>query len=437
MRKKIFVLLTVLIMSILVLSGCTNNTEQNNKKNSLEMFYINEWGVFIKSYDCADSNVLNTPSELTLVRKPVIYFHSITNETRIDIEINNIRNTTLIPTKDSENITNLEIFDDKILWNVTIENDKIKTFDYKEGENVFYKYLDYLFYEGDTSFNTEILAGITKNKNNIEYYVKNSESYEISNVFLIFGNTFLTNTNDDDFIECVYFGDLKSGEQKTIFNENDENIYSTKNTIDKIKDTLISSSLTEDEAEDLLNYWQDWWFNPSFDENYTLYSRLIYIIPENIYNNLLPISFSPEPENMNRVGIFTITDLGYDTNYSNDVIYSTITGTGIFSFYYNVETIDVSELEIHIINPNGMKDEIKNLESGSKIELTDGFFRWIDKVENGLFGDGNDHIDVYNNDGLIAGEWNVQVIQKLTGEVLYNNSVTIDITFDGPGVYIG
>lgn len=431
MKNKRLVFYAIIFILILTFSGCTSYTEPDDKKDSLEKFHVNEWGVFIKSYDCKDSDILTYPTDFSLVRKAVIYFHQLIDEKRVNVEIKNIRNATVIPTSDSENISIVNISENRILWNVTVVDEKIKTIE----DN----YLNYLFYEGDINFDTKVLASITKNKNNIEYYVKNSESYDISNVFLIFGNTYLMNNTDDDFIECVYFGDLSSNEEKTILNDKTENIYSKEKTKDEIKDNLISLSLTENESSDLIDYWKEWWFTPTSNKNYTLYSRLIYTIPQNIYDTLLPISIIPEPYKINRLGLVSITELPYDTNYSNNFISSVVTGTGMFSFHYDVDIIDVSEIEIHVTNPDGVKDEIRNLENGSKVELNDGYFRWIDEVENGIFGDGNDHIDVYNNDGLIAGEWNVKVIEKSKDEVLYSSFVTIGSTDkeNGPGVYVG
>ena len=55
-----------------------------------------------------------------------------------------------------------------------------------------------------------------------------------------------------------------------------------------------------------IDYWEEWWFYPT---NLWDYSRILYMVPQTIYDQLFPIEIHPAPESIKRVGIITITDL--------------------------------------------------------------------------------------------------------------------------------
>ncbi|HEC87112.1 MAG TPA: hypothetical protein ENI49_04520 [Thermoplasmatales archaeon] len=281
MRKLTSYLVLLTLLGSMLLTGCINN--QN--------FEIHEWGVFVKGYECNETSVLTNPPELTFVYKPVIYFHSLENSTNVEVEIDFIKNVTAIP--------NATINDNKIIWNVTVENDSIKMAD----EETYY---DYLFYEGEIIFSPHVTVMVTDEWSNVTYYVKNNESFTISNVFCVYGKCNDFTTTEDDWLECVYFGDLQPGEGKTVNDTDSGNIFNVTEAIDTLYDALISYGLTRDETQMLLNYWKDWWFYPTNLGNYT---RVIYTIPQSIYDQLLPITVTPKPSSIVRVGIVTITDI--------------------------------------------------------------------------------------------------------------------------------
>jgi len=279
--KLLSVLIAVLLLTV-AFSGCF---EEEDKE-----FGIHEWGTFVKGYNCNDTSVLTESPPLMLVRKPVIYFHNLENKTDVTVEVSSIKNTTVIPdaTKGVNGIS----------WDVTVKNNLIVMPNGTEYPN--------LFYEGEINCPTSVIVNITNNVENVTYYVKNMENYTISNVFVIYGELgYFVPINFSRF-DCVYFGDLNPGEEKTIVNTSSEQLFNTTKAKNTIRDKLASDGLTLDEANELIDYWDNWWFYPT---NYGAFTRLIYSIPQSVYDRLLPLLITPQPETIKRVGIFTITDI--------------------------------------------------------------------------------------------------------------------------------
>jgi len=239
-----------------------------------------------------------------VVLKPVIYFHTQEKITNIFIEINSIRNATVIP--------NTTIDNTSILWNVTVESNS--TIYVKETYNPYLnetydpyreKYYPYLFYEGIITCSPNIIANVTTDGVNVTFYVKNMENYTITDIYFIFGNYF---TGESIYGPSHYgktyiqIDQLESEEEKTITVALKNDSYYNFSGFTSV---LIEKGLTEIEAKELVDYWKDWWFYPGY---YT-FSRLIYIIPQSVYDELLPLSISPAPNSTKRIGVFTIDEI--------------------------------------------------------------------------------------------------------------------------------
>lgn len=283
---------------------------------------VHEWGVFVKEYNCNETLVKTHGLPTVMARKPVIYFHNFENNTSIKTQVDLIKNATTEPFGALDFLGNsqphsypaADIENDTISWNFTIVNNSIKQ------DNTTYSSL---FYEGKINDNTNIIANITddnilvfgkrysvlNNTKNVTYYVKNNQDYTLSDVFVIYAKYSIMGVNEfgiRDKLECVYFGDLESGEEKTIMNTQTDSILNSTEVKNIIQNSLIEKGLTSTEANELIDSWSDWWFRPS---NYGRISRVIYIIPQSEYDKLLPLSISPQPDIINRVGIYTITNL--------------------------------------------------------------------------------------------------------------------------------
>jgi len=295
MNKQLIAVGMMVVLSVVLLSGCNEKTPSEKLKE--EKFEVHEWGVFLKVYDCNQTSVSTQPLETFFVDKPVIFFHSLENITNITVEVNSIRNVTVIPNATTEN--------NQILWNIAVENNSIIV---PNGT----KY-PYLFYEGEINCSPNIIANITVNKTNATFYVKNIAEYTISNIYFIYGG-YLT----DSVFEYNHYGitfvqidKLDANEEKSITVQltND-----TSYDADKLKpllSSLIEKGLTNEEAEEMIHYWQGYWFYPS---NAYTYTRLIYLVPQSVYDQLLPMTITPQPDLTKRIGIFTITDISVNTS---------------------------------------------------------------------------------------------------------------------------
>jgi len=264
----------------------------NITRINYEKFDVHEWGVFVKGYDCNLTDILTKSPHTIYGRKPVIYFHSLINKTNVFVKIDTITNASVIPEATTKN--------NQIIWHTTVENDMITL---PNGT----KY-PYLFYEGETNFTTNVVAEITdiQIKNlKLTFHIKNLENYSISNIYVIFG--YPTGIYEYHYsasgMTYIYIEKLDPNEEKNTTVSLKEGIsYET----EKLFISLIENGLSETEAQELIDYWQEWWFYPS---NMWVYSRILYIVPQTIYDQLFPIEINPVPESIKRVGIITITDL--------------------------------------------------------------------------------------------------------------------------------
>jgi len=262
-------------------------------------FEVHEWGVFVKEYNCTEVLLGGSKSDIYYpdylnmqLYKPVIYFHSVEEKTNVKVQIDSVKNATVIP--------NATLKDDSIFWDVEVENDIITS--YEEDD---FKY-NYLFYEGATSYQTNIDANIKINNVNVTFRIKNLEDFSISDVYFVYGKEKVFSEGNTEILSggmtYVYFENINSGEEKNItikmMNE------SSYNASDMIP-LLINKGLTKNEAEELVEYWRNFWFYPNLKE----YSRILYTIPQSEYDKLLPISIIPQPTSIKRVGIVTLTDI--------------------------------------------------------------------------------------------------------------------------------
>ena len=304
MRGKI-IFTIICFFLIFVSNNCV--AEENSS------FEVHEWGVFLKSYKSNITSVSTNSPGIISVLKPIIYLHSSEDLADVAIKVSSIKNATTEPfgaldilgASQSHSYPTASVENDSISWDIDIVNSSIKQ------NNITYSSL---FYEGRISGHLPIQASIVNNGENITYYVKNIADYIISNVFLILRVTYYDflwdhvwqESRPKGMLECVYFEDLNPGEEKTIVNTSTEFLYNKTQTKNMIRNNIISNGLAIDEADELIDYWSDWWFYPGWDGEYT---ALIYSIPQSVYDELLPLTITPQPDIIKRVGIFTITDI--------------------------------------------------------------------------------------------------------------------------------
>jgi len=282
---------------------------------------VHEWGIFVKDYNCTVTAASAGTPILIYVHKPVIYFHNFQNNTKSEVEVSSITNAStepysglLLDDHQQNNYPIADITTNKISWNFTLVNDLIK-----QNETLY----PYLFYEGKITDNVNITATITddnilsfgkdlqviNNTKNVTYHIKNNEEYTLSNAFLIYGKYSYMGSNRygvKNKRECINLGNIAPGEENTITDSTTGKIVNSTEMENILLNAMINRGLTQNESQELIDYWYSWWFNPT---NNGIFSRLVYMIPESEYNKLLPISITPQPNIIKRVGIYTITDL--------------------------------------------------------------------------------------------------------------------------------
>jgi hypothetical protein len=275
-------------------------------------FDVHEWGVFLKGYECNGTSVL-TESESTLhVRKPVIYFHSQENISNIVVNINNIRNASVIP--------NATVETDGISWNVSIVNNSIIL---PNGTTY-----PYLFYEGDILCSPTINANIDTSDGNVTFYIKNIADYPISNIYFIYG--YPIGEPPYDFMSprgltYVYIEQLEKNEERSLTSTLALNL--SYNVSDMLSQ-LMKKGLTSEESQELIDYWETFWFYPT---NIGNYSRVLYTIPQSVYDQLLPLTITSSPDVTKRIGIFTITDIPINSGQDEETV-DTENGTDVPGF---------------------------------------------------------------------------------------------------------
>ena len=248
--------------------------------------------------------------------KPVIYFHCNESLSNVSVEVD--INGDILVTIPQANIT-----ENGIGWNVDIVNNSVVAPD-----GTVY---DYLFYEGQMNISQGVVAYVVLHNENVTFYVKNIAKYTISDIFFVYGKRYDAGMAYMDFYysrDFCYIESLKSGEEKIVTSKlvdpsklvpssyTSANLNNNESLSEDIIQLLIKQGLTRNESVEFVDYWFHEWFTPSYKYRIYEYSHLIYTIPQDIYDSLLPLNISPEPDIIRRVGMFYVTDVPVVKNNS-------------------------------------------------------------------------------------------------------------------------
>ena len=276
MKKSAGCLISPLICVVLI-CGCVDFHQD---------FEVHEWGVFVKGYDCDNTSALGKPPDIIYVEKPVIYFHN-SGKMKVFVSIANIDNVTTIPPAD--------VVNNYTVWLASIDNGYVVL---PNGSKC-----RYLFYEGTINWSTKVRADITVSGNDVTFHVKNGENYTISDVYVVYGYP----VDEPDYLHrgltYIRIDEMCSGEERNITVELRNE---TSFDLDELAKSLVKRGLTEEEVQEMIDHWKTWWFYPA---NIGIYTRLIYVIPQQVYDELIPLFISPAPSSITRVGVVTITDI--------------------------------------------------------------------------------------------------------------------------------
>ena len=327
-EKKLMIMgLVTIILSAGMITGSLINSS-GSKLGFLSDFEVHEWGVFEQVYGSNIANVLGEPPVVEFeVKKPVIYFHYDKDLTDIVVEVE-IDGDILVTIPDAK------ITDNGIGWIVDLNNNTIIAPDGTQ--------YNYLFYECQMNITQGVIAFVTDDGENVTFYVKNAGDFEITDIFYIYGYS-LGNTFWNRGLTYVHIDKLGIGEQKTITVERKNNSdYDTS----EILSVLINNGLTEKESKDLLDYWENIWFRPT---NMRTFAQMFYLMPQSVYDELLPISIYPTPEVIRRVGLFFITDIPVNTPILEEFAVEPCSNCGFGNGEYtNITWLDDDKLLVEV-----------------------------------------------------------------------------------------
>jgi hypothetical protein len=288
----------VIILTSAFFSGCLTSDKQNNE--IIPGFIVNEWGVYCQYYNSKYVSALGEPLpqepwDPGVERKPVIYFHNDEDLSNVHVEVH-FNGTALVT------IPSAALFNGGLSWDVDIVNNTVIA----PNGTVY----PYLFYECSLSNPQGILAHILRHDNNVTFFIENIANYPISDVFFIYGCPATHSNATTKFYNrtYIYIDSLESGENTTVSVPlQDESLLNTSQLLVSLK----HHGLTEQETQELLDFWTATWFTKNdypFSNNGS-FANIIYMIPEDIYDAMLPISITPQPMILNRVGLFFITGI--------------------------------------------------------------------------------------------------------------------------------
>lgn len=357
-NKKITacIIISILILTVL-LSGCLTNHNENLPEN-LPSFEVHEWGVFCQKYNSNITSFVSKPPPLEVYYdKPVIYFHCNESLSNVSIEVD--INGDIFVTIPQANLT-----DNGIGWNVDIVNNTVIAPDGTE--------YNYLFYEGQMNISQGVVAYVVLNNETVTFYVKNIANYTISDVFFVYGKPYSYDTGEDYIhfysgyrTAFCYIESLKSGEEKIVNSKilntsifldkpiivqpsyNSSNLNNNVSLTENITQLLMKQGLTRNESVEFVDYWLSEWFKTGgYKVAVYEYSSLIYTIPQEIYDSFLPISISPEPDIVKRVGLFYVTDIPIHsapfgvTITTDKGIYNS--NTGMYDYYIQGDIMNIT-----------------------------------------------------------------------------------------------
>ncbi len=305
LRRKVGgkrIVLYLFLVGTLVVSGCVQRVAESGGQDissvgdvclsgSLNGFSVHEWGVFVQEYNCSFTEAVNAPETIpdfpVMVKKPVVYFHY--SESITDLAVNiTFEGDVIVTIPDA--VPNESGFG----WVVDIENNSVIA----PNGTVY----PYLFYECRINSSQSLVAHVFDIGDEVIFYLKNIADYELQDIFYVYGFPRIEPIFGSGVI-CVEVDSLHSGEiYVNCIDKTEDKMFNTSH----LSDCLVDRGLTEDEAGELIEYWEDSFY---YRTNTMAYSQIIYGFPQEIYDQYFDIGLSVEPESLYRVGLFLITDI--------------------------------------------------------------------------------------------------------------------------------
>jgi hypothetical protein len=299
---------SVIVYNLFLSPGCGSGSTI-----PMERYSVNEWGLFKQVYNTSNSTYMMGPRPGTVPLpdvveevdcKPVIYFHG---DGEMDLSVHVAFSAVEVKTIPEAIRTG-----GNITWNVGIagdindENDDAKVI--TESDKAF----EYLFYEGRGHNYQNVMTTIIDfstlwPRDMLDIKVQNIGTYAMEDIYIIYDRY--------DEKRILHYPMLAPGELI-----NDTLGWSRWTNISELRgmlnDDLLERNLTDGEAEDLLDYWVDGDVDANgmrVEETLLQYdgmsAKILYFLPEEEYDKKLPIEFSKDPIDINRVGICYVTGI--------------------------------------------------------------------------------------------------------------------------------
>lgn len=264
-------------------------------------YEVHEWGVLDGCFSNDKYFLTSRPEKSSMIKQPVVYFH-FKDKTPFSFEV------TFNSGKPTDTYPVAKVSDNKIEWkNVTFPDMKRDLKSNKENPKDFVPlseiipYLNdvdadelvyngerskFLFYEGEMNFKNEISV---EEKNGQLVFVNNSSYTVYCLTYVKSKEYYWIRGNDADiyFIDSLEAGTSKPG-----------NLINLDNQELPLSLDMKSLGFTNSEIKSFITLWSSPFYSPG---NHNHRNNIFYRIPVEVYNSMISLNFSPEPEKIIRV----------------------------------------------------------------------------------------------------------------------------------------
>lgn len=329
MRKQILFSLVMVLIVIVLVTGfylyankaicgngiCESNENSENCPVDCSSYVLHEWGVLLKD------SIRTTPLIFSGARtlKPVIYIYSNDDfDLSLSIDFEN---------GEAEEVWPYIPTGKKITWEDLKISSDCETTPFPEQQwdmKEIYELGDYvvdiancityenttskiLFYNGKIDFGNIITGYYVDLEDKKQITLTNNLDEDISNIYINYKEPLII---EEIVLGVLKIDKLKAGETKTFdINVNGYNILpiAWQNQGKEFKQKLINQGLYTDEANKFMVAWEDTFFgiHYGYDSNidYRDGMNIIFILPEEKYNELFKLETSIEPKEVKRVSV--------------------------------------------------------------------------------------------------------------------------------------
>jgi len=284
------------ILASTLIPGC-------NKEAYSSHYIVDEWAVMEGCSSSGNFTLKGVPEQKMIVKQPIVYIRSEGEIKDLDlsVKISELAGEDSVYTYPKTGLSGSEISwkDIKVTNSLDqIQNPKessnqdldslLSTLNNVDSNTLEYNSLKskFLFYEAAVNFENPVQISYDRDK----VVIKNVGKYALEN--LVFSAEFPS--NESPVFGKVYFataGKLAPNEEVSLPLSEKAPDYEI------FKQDLLNLGFSEKEAESFVNVWGAPLLSPSLRG---VSAQLVFRIPEDVYNKILPLSATPSPAEVNR-----------------------------------------------------------------------------------------------------------------------------------------